>query len=308
MKQLPLLIYICLFIYGPNLFAQEDKKKLLFLEKDYTFPYNLENPVSRLELPSKLREVSGICFVDHERIAAVQDEKGNLYVLSSRSGEILYKIDFAEDGDYEGITLTESDAWVLKSNGDLYRIKDWDDDNNRKVKKYETGLSKKNDMEGIAYDKKKNRLLLATKGHPYINSSGGKHKKAIYQFDLDEKKLRTKPLYVIDLDEIKYFRKYNTMTRLGIDLLASLDESKGDVTFQPSGLAVHPLSGDIYIIGSVGDLLLVLHPEGEFLALVELGDRLFNQPEGICFGPEGELFISNEAGDSKASLLKFLPE
>jgi len=300
-----IILFYTLFCLVFGLRAQDDDRTIMFVAASYNFPYDLLHVDKKVELPSKLREISGLGLIDQERFAAVQDEKGNIYIVDFRSGEIEHKIDFAGDGDYEGITLVGDDAWVLKSNGDLYRVKDFLDEEKIKITKYETDLSKKNDLEGLAYDKENNRLLIAAKGHPYIDDESGKHKKAIYQFDLEEKKLKSRPLYIIDLEEIKYYKKYNTMTRLGIDLLATLDKSKGDVTFQPSDLAIHPFSGNIYLIGTVGDLLIVLHPQGEMLALIELDDRLFNQPEGICFGPRAELYISNEAGERRATILKF---
>jgi uncharacterized protein YjiK len=300
-----LILSLIFFSTGISFTPQDDKSPVLFQAKDYIFPYELKKPLSRSYLPSKLNEISGIDFISNDAIAAVQDEKGNIYIVHPGTGEILQKIDFGDDGDYEGLAIVKDDAWVLKSKGDLYRVKDFLKDEDPDVKKYETDLSKNNDIEGLTADTANNRLLLSTKGHPYIDRSGGKHKKAVYSFDLKDKKLDSKPVYLIDLEEIKYFRKYNTMTRLGIDLMASLDESKGDVSFQPSDLAIHPLTGNIYIIGSVGDLLIVLDPTGEMLAMVDLDDKLFNQPEGICFGPDGEMFISNEAGDWKATLLKF---
>jgi uncharacterized protein YjiK len=278
---------------------------ILFQAKGYQFPYDLLHPETIVSLPSELREVSGIDFISSDRLAAVQDEKGNIYIVGYPSGKIQRKIDFAGDGDYEDICLIEDDAWVLKSNGDLYRVKDFLYDKERKVKKYETDLSKRNDLEGLCHDPDKERLLLAGKGHPFIDEDEGKHQKGIHAFDLDKKKLSSRPVFLIDLDELKYFKKYNTMTRLGIELMANLDASKGDVTFQPSGISIHPVTRNIYIIGAVGDLLLVLHPTGEMLAMVELDDKLFNQPEGICFDPQGNLYISNEAGEKKATLLKF---
>ena len=298
-------IIALLLLFVVSLVAQDDQDPILFSAKDYKFPYQIDQPDKRVELPSKLNEISGLSLIKNERFASVQDEKGNIYVVDFKSGEIEQKIDFGESGDYEGITLVGKTAWILKSNGDLYRVKHFLDENERKVKKYETALSKKNDLEGLTFDPWNNRLLLAAKGHPYIDEGGGKSKKAIYEFDLEDKKLRHKPVYIIDLDEIKYYKKYNSMTRLGIEILSGLDASKGDVTFQPSDLAVHPVSGNIYVIGAVGELLVILHPEGEILALVELDNKLFSQPEGITFGQKAELYISNEAGDKKPTILKF---
>lgn len=299
-----LIITFCLFSISA-LHGQDAKSNILFQAKGYAFPYDLLKPVERVKLTSVLSEVSGLQYIGEGRMAAIQDEKGNIYILRFPSPQIEFKIDFADDGDYEDIALAGDDAWVLKSNGDLYRVKNFLDDDKREVKKYETDLSKRNDLEGLCYDPENERLLVAAKGHPFIDDGDGKHRKAIYEFDLEKKKLSSKPVFLIDLEEIKYFKKYNTMTKLGIDLMANFDSSKGDVTFQPSGLAVHPLTGDIYVIGAVGDLLIVLHPSGEVLAMVELDDKLFNQPEGICFGPDAELYISNEAGDRAATILKF---
>ena len=299
------LVWTVLFLAVLALPSPGQDAGILFLAKGYQFPYDLLRPEITFSLPSELREVSGIALIGPDRLAAIQDEKGNIYIVGFPSGKIQRKIDFADDGDYEDICLIKDDAWVLKSNGDLYRVKDFLYDKEREVKKYETDLSKRNDLEGLCHDPAGDRLLLAGKGHPFIDEDEGKHQKGVHAFDLDKKKLSSRPVYLIDLDELKYFRKYNTMTRLGIDLMANLDASKGDVTFQPSGISIHPTTKNIYIIGAVGDLLLVLHPSGEMLAMVELGDKLFNQPEGICFGPDGSLYISNEAGERKATLLRF---
>lgn len=287
-------------------FSQEDENGAIFKEKTYVFPYNLTLPDKIQNLPPKLNEISGLSKIDNERFACIQDEKGNIYVLNFITAEIEKKINFADHGDFEGITLVGSTAWALKSSGDLFRVKDFmDGEEVLRAKKYETDLTKKNDSEGLTYDKANNRLLIACKGHPFIGDKKGKHKKAIYEFDIEEKKFNKKPVFLIDLDQIKSFRDYNTMTQLGISLLSSIDENKGDVTFQPSDLAVHPKTNNIYVIGAVGDLLLVLNPKGVILAMIDLDDKLFKQAEGICFNENGTLYISNEGGESKATILKF---
>ena len=287
--------------------AQEENPGMIFKEKNYTFPYTLTAPEKVRKLPPKLNEISGQSHIASDSFACIQDEKGTIYLLNLNTAEIEDKINFADDGDFEGITLVYKTAWALKSSGDLYRIEDFlHSEKKHRAKKYETELSKKNDTEGLAFDKENNRLLIACKGNPYIKKKkNGKHKRAIYEFDLDKEELNGEPAFVIDLEQIKNFRDYNTLTKLGIELLAMLDENKGDVTFQPSDLAVHPRTNNIYVIGSVGDLLIVLNPSGEILAMVDLSDKLFNQPEGICFKGDGTMYISNEGGEKKATILEF---
>jgi uncharacterized protein YjiK len=270
----------------------------------------MQAPEHIQKLPPQLNELSGISYLGNNKFAGVQDEKGNIYFINLWVGSIERKINFADDGDFEGIAIVGTTAWVLKSSGDLYEVKNFKHaESVIRSKKYENKLSKKNDTEGLAFDKANNRLLIACKGYPYIDDEKkGKKKRTIFEFDLDSKELNPDPVYTIDLKQIKNFRTYNTMTKLGIKILERLDKEKGDVTFQPSDLAIHPISKNIYVIGSVGDLLIVLNPDGQIIAMVDLEDKLFNQPEGICFDENGTLYISNEGEEKRATILEFIME
>jgi hypothetical protein len=293
------------------LFSQDEELQegILYLAEDYTFPYELSDPDKKTKLPSKLREISGIQSLGDGIIAGVEDERGNIYLIDFHSGEIKKEIDFGEKGDYEGLAIVGSTAWVIKSNGNLYRVKDYKKgEGELKTKKFETPLGKANDVEGLAYDKANDRLLLACKGHPFIDDRDGKHTKAIYAFDLDEKELFTEPILLIDLKNIQDIKDYNWFSSIGISIMSRLDENKGDVSFQPSDIAIHPVTGNYYITGAVGDLLLVYTPDGELLAAVELKDAVFKQAEGISFSARANMYISNEGGDGKANILKFTPK
>lgn len=275
-------------------------------QENYSFPYNLSNPDKVQKLPSKLYEISGISWLGNNKIASVQDEKGNIYIVDFITGEICDKIDFGNDGDYEDITIVNNVAWILKSNGNLYRVKHFADDGKAvKTKKYETPLKKKNDAEGLTWDKQNHKLLIACKGYPYTTNIAENHKRAVYEFDLITNKLNPVPKYLIDMDSVAKFRNYNTMARMGIELLSWLDENKGDLYFQPSGIAIHPFTGNIYLLASVGDLLLIIDRENNILHFEDLDDILFKQPEGITFDEKGNLYISNEGRDSKATIIKF---
>ncbi len=286
--------------------SQENDKYKLYVHPDYDFPYTVNNPDESWVLPGKLEEVSGLSYIDENLLACVQDEKGNIYLFNLQSGEVEQKIDFEDDGDYEGIEIIGQDAWILKSNGTLFEVTDFLEDETPFVRKYATELTGKNDAEGLGFDPNENNLLIACKGHPFVDEKKGKEFKAIYNFSLEEKKLDLNPLFLIVMDTVKYYKNYNTMTQLGVELMAFINDSKGDVSFQPSGMAVHPVSGNLYIIASVGNLLIVYSRESEMLAMFKLRNKYFPQPEGICFSPDGTLYISNEAdGNDEATILKF---
>ena len=279
---------------------------MLYEHANYNFPYQLDNPDKSWELPKKLIEISGLSYVGNHKLACVQDEKGNVYIFNLKTEEIEKKIKFGNVGDYEGIEVVGNNAWVLKSNGTLFKVKDYLNDKEPHTKKCTTALTGKNDTEGLTYDPINNKLLIACKGHPFLDDKEGKEYKAIYNFDINTKHLDIEPFLVIEMDTIKYYKNYNTMTRVGVELLALFDSSKGDVSFQPSGIAVNPISGNIFILASVGNLLVVFSRNGDMLAMIELKSKYHPHPEGICFSPNGTLYISNEGKDfEKGTILKF---
>ena len=295
-----------------NLNAQDEneaRKDILFSASGYTFPYEMNKPDKKVILPNHLIEISGLTWMGDGKLACIQDEDGIIFIYDLNKEAVVRKIEFEDAGDYEGIEIVGNDIWILKSKGDLYRVKNWLDDQKRSVKKYETELSKKNDCEGFGLDPADSTILIACKGFPNLDEDkDGNSKKAIYRFDPTTNKLFKDPVYTIDLEQVKYYKKYNTMTTWGVEILSLIDESKGDVSFQPSGIAVHPITGNIYVTGAVGDLIIVLHPSGEILAMVSLDMSKFRQPEGICFDPDGNLYISNEGKDSRANLMMFKPK
>lgn len=288
--------------------SQDNDTHLLFKNPDYTFAYQLAEPGKSWKMPASLVEISGLSFIDNHRLACVQDENGIIYIFNLKAGKIEQKVNFNGDGDYEGIEIIENDAWILKSNGTLYRVTDYLKKAEPYAKKYTTALSGKNNTEGLAYDPVNRNLLIACKGNPFVGENNGKGIKAIYNFNLETKHLESKPFLLISLDTIKYYLDYNTMTRFGVELLAYFDPSEGDKTFQPSGIAIHPLTGDIFILGSVGKLLLVVSRKGEMLAMIKLSPKVFPQPEGICFSPDGTLYISNEGAGQEGTILEFDPK
>ncbi len=63
----------------------------------------------------------------------------------------------------------------------------------------------------------------------------------------------------------------------------------------------------IYLVSHAGKQLLVYDEEKRIKAFIPLDKSLFKQPEGICFSPEGTLFISNESQGGRGNILTFKP-
>ncbi len=233
------------------------------------------------DLPEELKEVSGIAWLGNDRFACIQDELGTIFIYNSSTDKIEKQIQFAGAGDYEGVTVNGSMAYVIRSDGRLYEVNM--EDGKKSLKEYPTYLTAKQNVEGVCVDKKNNRLLVAIKG----DEPGNKKYKGIYSFDLTKKEMAREPAYKIDL---------------GNSIFAAAKSKKGK-SIMPSDIAVNPVNGDLYICDGHASRLLIMEASGRMKALYNLGKK-FSQPEGITFGPDGQLFISNEGTKQSGNIMK----
>jgi uncharacterized protein YjiK len=297
------ILLLILAIFNGCKFNNQEENETT--ESSISPDYQLDHPDTVWQLPAELRDISGLAIFNETTITAVQDEDARIYLIDKLSGKVLSKHDFGKKGDYEGITMVDSTAWVLKSNGNLYRV-----ENFRKphpvVTRYKTPLTSANNAEGLAYDPQTHSLLIACKGKPNLEK-GEKYKgfKAIYSFDLDELSLSTTPAYLIDLSVIEAFRASGAVREFYIKATKKSGLISDALFFEPSGIAIHPHNNHLYVISHTAKLLLMISREGIITEIKKLPPRLFNQPEGICFANDGTMHISNEGGKGSASILRF---
>ena len=234
------------------------------------------------EMPKVLTEISGLTYINDQLFACVQDELGTIFIYNAASSSVEKEIPFAGSGDYEGIASVGESIWVLRADGKLFEVTDL---NAAKplVKEYATHLTVKQDSEGLCYDKKNNRLLIAIKGA----EPGNENYKGIYAFDITTKKMDQQPVYKIDL-------------------LSEVFESgkKKKAAINPSGIAIHPSNSEIYITDGRNPQLLVIDTKGSIKKLYQLDTKEFAQPEGIIFNSSGDLFISNEGTTEPGNILQ----
>ena len=83
-----------------------------------------------------------------------------------------------------------------------------------------------------------------------------------------------------------------------------LNDDKAE--FKPSAAGINPVNGKLYIVASVGKLLVIADKNGKVEQAIRLDPVMYNQPEGMTFAPNGDLYISNEGGEGIATILKFV--
>jgi len=253
---------------------------------------DLARPDSRWDLPKELEEISGLSFYKKNKLACIQDEDGIFYIYDLKKKEILRKDEFGEKGDYEGVEVIRDTAFILKSNGDIYSflIKSR---GIGPVSMIKTDLAKKNDSEGLGFYNRNQELLIACKEEPGTKKVEIEKSRSIYRVTMNDRKFKKNPKFIID------GKSYNKMLEM-----KGLSKKKHK-PFKPSGVAVHPKTNYTFVIGSVGKMLIILNHEGEIVDLIPMNPKIFWQPEGICFNPEGDMFISSEGRDKKGFILMF---
>lgn len=268
--------------------------------------YNYASPKLVSDLPKELDEISGLSVAPGHRneLLAIQDEEGKIFRINSKTGGLLWAITFWKDGDYEAVEAVGEDVWVAKSTGTLYHVTNAGKPN-QNVDKYNTALSGENDVEGLAYDKAKDRLLLACKKDAK-DDGNDKNGRYIYAFDLKTKALSRKPVFSIELEAVKNYLSVCEKTT-DHERLCDFFITRDEYDLAPSAIAVHPMTGQLFLTSSVGKVLMVLNPDGRIDYMERLDKKLFPQPEGLAFAEDGTLFISSEKKKAEHARVYRLP-
>jgi uncharacterized protein YjiK len=275
------LLLVGSFVLGCNPANKSDNQE--HISKAPIYNYDFESPNQKYELPTILDEISGLSFYKEGQLLCVEDETA-AYIYDLNKQKVTDRHQFDEPGDYEGIELVGDDVYVVRSDGKLLNFKF----GQNKTYKTDTDLPGKNDVEGLAYDPIDKRLWIAVKE----NSKKGEknNNRLVYSFDLQTNKLFEE----WELKEDKF-------EDIGL-------KSKKWKDFKPSGIAFHPQTGEVYLLSSAGKRLIILNRGGEPLQNFVLNPTIFRQPEGICFTPDGTLYIASEADGEKGYILKFTPK
>jgi uncharacterized protein YjiK len=232
------------------------------------------------ELPADLVEISGLTDLGDGTLGAVQDEDGDLYVLSQETAEVVRVVPFGPPGDYEGVELVGDRLFVLRADGALLELSGWRGEA-AQARTVETGLGAKDcDAEGLGADGA--RLLIACKKE---GDDAYDNRNVVWAYDLGAGALGAEPAFVVDPDAVE-----------------------GDRKLRPSALAVHPVTGAVVALSSRRESLVALDAEGRATDVWDLRPAAFEQPEGLAFLPNGDVWVSSEGGDGPAVLARFAYE
>jgi hypothetical protein len=292
----------CIFLFFfLNIFLHDDQPGKYYIKKVVPINYNLSSPDKIYVLPNSLKEVSGITEIDSSSVACIQDENGILFIYDLITEQIKKQYTFYYNGDYEGIARAGKIIYILRSDGMLFEITNYQSASST-VKSYSTGIPAK-DNEGLCFDPKANRLLIAPKLNS-LEKAEDKDHRHIYSFNLKSKKLAEKPEFVFDLKMINKFVLENKI-KVPMKNGKKGHKNEPDIEFRPSAIGIHPITNRLFVLSGMEKLLFVFDMNGEIEYIEKLDPELFVQPEGITFLKNGDMLISNDMRKKKPTILRF---
>jgi len=246
--------------------------------------YDLNHPIL-IKLPTELDEISGVAYYPQDTcVFAIVDEAGLLYKIFINRPKQIQKWIFADKSDYEDLVLLDSNFYVLSSKGDISAFRFFSSDT-LAYKEYPlTSIGKGNEFEILYFDRFLNKVVMICKDCEVDT------KKHLSCFTFDP--------YTFQYD--------NSRLIINVQRIAELAGEK-KLKFKPSAAAIHPLTGELFIISSINKMLVVADHDGKAKNVFRLNGGDFKQPEGLTFTPAGDLIISNEAADHGVANIMIFP-
>lgn len=237
-----------------------------------------------VRLSEELAEISGIAWTQN-KLLAIEDESSVIFELDPSSGKILKKEKFEKNRDVEDILVNDSEAWILRSNGNLYRVSHFFTDSSATTI-FEFPVKESRDLEAFVLSQDKSSILLFCKVCEWDENPD---RSSVFRFSLETLSYEDKPVLSVEKSQLK----------------SILPKKWKKVKMQPSAAAFHPITGELYLLSATDKWLMVLDQQWNPVSFHFLDPKYFWQAEGMTFDPSGNLFISNEESIKSANWLYF---
>ncbi|MCQ2607281.1 MAG: hypothetical protein MJ197_01145 [Bacteroidales bacterium] len=255
-----------------------------------TLPYNFSKPSKQFDLSEVLKEISGITLVNDSVAFCVQDELGAVFQINLNNEIISTVARFTDIGDFEDIQVVGNMVTILRSDGVLFTF----DYNNFSGKTSEIRIQVPcMNIEGLWFDQMSKQYLISCKEpsvsvrsatkkeHKQRIQENAEKERFVYSFSLNSAN-KPKEHLAIAIAEIRSFIKEHYQI-----------DSVQNITFNPSALAIHPKTKDMYVL-SATDRLIAVYSGKTLINVMLLPPELFYKPEGVEFLSNGDMVICSE--------------
>jgi uncharacterized protein YjiK len=246
--------------------------------------YDYSHPTV-IKLPEALDEISGIAYYPKDTsVFAIVDEDGMLFKIPIMHPTAIKQWRFDKKRDYEDVVLHDSIFYVLVSNGDIEKVQFNGDVITTKKSDFSTRSKKANEFESLYYNPEINKLVMVCKA-----------------CEDDTKKTFSMFTHGVS-DTINDYNPYMTID--AVPIAKKLGAEKMHVKASAAG--INPVTGDLFVLSSVNDIMVILSKKGELRDVIKLDPGIYKQAEGLAFTPQGDMIISNEYAETGFATLLVL--
>lgn len=249
-----------------------------------TARYDFDRRAGRFDLPGRLNEVSGLALSAAGLLYAHDDERGVVYRIDPASGEVDRGFGVGTPprrADFEGIARAGDRWFLVTSRALLYEFQEVEEGANSPVRVTDTGLGDSCEVEGLAFNPTTRSLLLACK-----MIAPPAREAVVHRLPLDPGAPPRSPIRV----------SFRSLVPFGFE-----------DGIHPSGIEVDPVTGSLVLVSARERALVEIDGEGRVLSAIALPRRRHAQPEGVTFGPDGRIFVSDEARGGRARITVYGP-
>ncbi|MBT8136172.1 MAG: SdiA-regulated domain-containing protein [Gammaproteobacteria bacterium] len=246
-----------------------------------------DKKLTQWKLPNKLREISGLVFHDG-RLYGHDDQQGIVYQIDYNKGRLVKAFALGRrtvQDDFEGIAIAGDNFWLVTSDGRLYFAREGDNGQRVPYQSIATGLKNRCEIEGLAHDAKRDRLLLVCK-QPRSSELDGDI--AIFSWSLSAHR-------IVEKDTIIVKR-------------SALHKGIPGKQFNPSGIEVDAATGNLLLVAARQRAIAEVRMDGKVIDsfVLPLAKR-HRQAEGIALAG-ATLILADEGRTKKARLAVYGPK
>jgi len=260
------------------------------LQQGKDLPYDLNNPDLVIYPGSFLENIVGLDIYSDREVAIVPESPGIIYMIDHKKSKISGQWRTVSRGKTSGLAIHSNTVFQVKTNGMIYG-KRYIDTRKPKTLKTNPLLPGKTEPYGLAMDRRMQRLLLVCK-NPVVQGVPMKNYCGVYRFNPYTRQDSSELICVVDLRPVNKAGNPATRSMVYGTFNTDKDRREKPKLFSPSGLGLHPVTDELYILSAESNQLIVTNQEGELQHMVKLDDELFQQCEAMTIGEDGMLYIS----------------
>ena len=260
------------------------EKATTFLKEDGYLNFAQSDQISLL--PMGIESFSDIAFLDSTILICLQEDKSSLVLFDLSSNQLSTPITINLPNKIIDFSRIDSTIILLDDQVQVHFL----------LPPYDSSsLVTENDILGnwksaaTCIHESTKRMFILTQNNLEIDNPISN---SIYTYTISKRKLNEKALFDISISDIEMFAIENNIATPQ-NKFTDLSDSLWQLIFNPTAMAIHPKTNEIYILSSENRSIVVFNQFGEVQDLFFLDEKLVSNPKAMTFHPSGDLLISN---------------